>query len=418
MQVYEELGYLVGGSDFPIVGNFVFLPGPGDSAYAILALSLANRALRFRPAASGFLARYRVRVIVGDTLAPIASLDEEEEVRVRSFRETSRRDESVVFQGVMKLPPGDHPALIRVRDRNSTHSLEASPILRVPRFDPPFVTSPISVYRADLRQHRDSAPALIVNPRATVELGGRPLLYVESQPAGSLILTAFDDDQRVFSDSFPRPEAGEGEGQPGAGGLHPSVLQVEGGRLPPGGLRLFARGPGAAESDSARLVVALTAGWVVTDYREALSYLRYAGTPSQLDSLGHAPPREQAQLLHAFWRQRDPEPETPENEFFEGYFDRIREANERFGDMRMPGWLTDRGAAYVTFGPPDEVLRYLDAQAGPDNSQVWLYDESLGFELRLVFTDESGSGVYRLTADSRRALIEAVETLYTEVARR
>jgi hypothetical protein len=72
----------------------------------------------------------------------------------------------------------------------------------------------------------------------------------------------------------------------------------------------------------------------------------------------------------------------------------------------------------VTFGPPDEVLRYLDEQAGPDNSQIWLYDESLTFELRLVFTDTTGSGAYSLTVESRRAFLDAVETLYAGAARR
>lgn len=408
---------MVGSPEFPVVGEFVFLPGPGDSAYAMLALSLPNRALRFRSAASGFLARYRVAAVVGDSLAPIARLDEEEEVRVRSFRETSRRDESVVFQGIITLPPGQFPAVVEVRDLGSARSFETRVELSVPRFDPPFVTAPIAVYEADIRGDRTSAPALILNPRATVPLSDSPLLYVESQPGGLLILDGYQDGQPVLSDTFPGREAGPA-GEAGTDGLAVSVLRIEGGRLPPGDLELLARRPGVATSDSARLVVSLIADWVVADYQEALSYLRYAGTPSELDSLRRAAPGEQARLLHALWERRDSQPETARHEFFQRYFDRIREANERFGDIGTPGWLTDRGAAYVTFGPPDEVLRYLDAQPGPDNSQVWVYDESLGFELRLVFTDETGSGAYQLTGDSRRALIEAVEIIYADVARR
>lgn len=417
-RVYDQLGFIVGGPDFPVVGEFVYLPGPGDSAYAILALSLPNSALHFRPAAPGLRARYRVIALVGDTLAPIASLAEEEEVRVRSFRETSRHDESVIFQGFVKLQPGDYPARVEVRDLSSTNGFEATLDLRVPRFDPPFVTPPLAVYRADLRHDRDSPPALILNPRATVAFGGRPLLYVESQPAAPLVLEGHAGGQLVLSDTFPAPEASDSGYQAGEDHLAASVLPIEASELPPGGLTLRASVPGTAESDSATLVVSLISDWVVTDYREALSYLRYAGTPAELDSLRRAGPGEQARLLHAFWKRRDPEPETPEHEFFERYFERIREANERFGDMGQPGWLTDRGAVYVTFGPPDEVLRYLDAQARTDNSQVWLYEESLGFELRLVFTDESASGMYRLTIDSRRAFLDAVETLYAEAARR
>ncbi len=411
MRVYRELGYIVGDRDFPAVGSFVCLPGPGDSAYAMLALSIPNSALRFRPAAPGYLARYRVTAVVGDTLAPFARLDEAEEVRVRSIRETSRRDESVVFQGIMKLPPGDYPTLVEVRDLNSFNGFSSSLDLRVHRFDPPFVTPPIAVYQADLRGARDSVPALILNPRATVALNGDALLYVESQPAAPVALEVYDGTYPVLSDTLSVPEAGE----PGFGA---SVLSIEGRRLPPGVLTLLTRLPGAAASDSVRLVVALIPGWIVADYQEAMSYLRYAGTPSELDSLRRAAPGERAQVLHSFWQRRDADPETAEHEFFVRYFDRIREANNRFGYAATPGWLTDRGAVYVTFGPPDEVLRYLDVQAAPDNSQVWLYDESLGFELRLVFTDPTGSGAYSLTVESRRAFLDAVETLYAGAARR
>ncbi len=411
MRVYSDLGFLVGDSDFPAIGGFVYLPGPGDSAYAILALSLPNSALRFRPAESGFLARYRVKAIVGDTLAPVALLDEAEEVRVRSFRETSRREESIVFQGMLKLPPGEYPAHVEARDLSSLNGLTADLDLRVPRFDPPFVTPPLAAYQADFRAGRDSAPALILNPRATVELGGSALLYVESQPASQLVLEVMDDSHLVFSDTLPASQAGDE-------GLQVSVLGIEAGRLPPGVLALLTRLPGAAVSDTARLAVTLVPGWVVADYQEAVSYLRYAGAPSELDSLRHAAPGEQARLLHSFWRRRDSDPETAENEFFERYFDRIREANDRFGYVGTPGWLTDRGAVFVTCGPPDEVLRYPDAQPGTDNSQVWMYGESLGFELRLVFIDATGSGAYGLTVESRRAFLDAVETLYAGNAHR
>jgi GWxTD domain-containing protein len=358
---------------------------------------------------AGFLARYRVTAVVGDTAAPIARFDETEEVRVRSFRETSRRDESIVFQAMMKLPAGDYPAQIEVRDLNSLSGFAAALNLSVPRFDPPFVTPPVPVYQADLRMERDSVPALILNPRATVELGGRPLLYLERQPAEPAVLEVYEAGYPIVSDTLSVPETG-GEA------LRASILPIEGSRLPPGVLTLVSRLPGAAASDSVSLAVALVSGWVVADYQEAMSYLRYASTPSQLDSLRRAAPGEQARVLHLFWKQKDSDPETMEHEFFVRYFDRIREANNRFGDASTPGWLTDRGAVYVTFGPPDEVLRYLDAQAGPDNSQAWLYDESLGFELRLVFTDATGSGAYALTVDSRRAFLEAVDSYYSGTA--
>src|SRR5204862_163943 len=51
---------------------------------------------------------------------------------------------------------------------------------------------------------------------------------------------------------------------------------------------------------------------------------------------------------------RAPTPDTQENEFKEEHYRRIAHANERFASG-IPGWRTDRGRIYITFGPPDEI---------------------------------------------------------------
>lgn len=407
LQAYQELGFLTGDRRFAAVGRFVFAPGPADSSYAILTLSLPNNALRFRRAPPGFVARYEIDVSVGDSAAPAARLTEIQEVRVRTFRETARRDESVVAQSFLTLAPGDYPAHVSVSDVASGAGLNADVELRVPRFAAPSITAPIIVYRAQPRSTRDVPPAFILSPRATIEFGREESchVYVEFLSEGdqSVVLEARGGGEVVWSDTLAADSTD--------GPLRSVSAALDTVRLPPGALSLYARLAGTEIADSTTLVVALTPDWLATDYDEALGYLRYAGTPQTLDSLRNAGPRERAQLLHAFWSSKDPDPETVENEFFQGYFRRIQEANARFSEPGTAGWLTDRGAVYVTLGPPDEVLRDLDARGGPETSQVWLYEKSLGFELRLVFTDPSGTGAFSLTADSRRALAVAVETL-------
>ncbi len=114
LQVYDDLGYVVGEPRFAAVGRFIHLPGPGDSTYAIFALSLANSALRFRREPPGYMARYRVAITVRDTADPagvaLARSAAIREVRVRSFRETSRSEESIIFQAYLTLPPGHYTA--------------------------------------------------------------------------------------------------------------------------------------------------------------------------------------------------------------------------------------------------------------------------------------------------------------------
>lgn len=408
LRVYEEVGFFAGDERFAVVGRFVFAPGPADSSYAILALSLPNNALRFRRAPPGFVARYEIDVTVGDSAAAAAHLTEIQEVRIRTFRETARREESVVSQSFLTLLPGEYPTQVRVSDVASGAGLSADLELRVPRYAAPAITAPMIVYQAQTRSTRDRPPGFILSPRATVEFGREEDagIYIEtlSEEAESVSLEARQEGQVVWSDTLA-PDAGLGP-------LRSVNFALDSVRLPPGTLSLHARLAGTEIADSSTLLVALTPDWLASDYEEALGYLRYAGSPDALEELRDAAPRERARLLHAFWSSRDPDPETVENEFFQGYFRRIQEANARFSELETAGWLTDRGAVYVTLGPPDEVLRDLDARGGPERSQVWLYKESLGFEVRLVFTDTSGTGAFSLTADSRRALAEAVETLY------
>src|SRR6185312_6265435 len=62
---------------------------------------------------------------------------------------------------------------------------------------------------------------------------------------------------------------------------------------------------------------------------------------------------EREQFIEQFWLRRDPTPDTAENEFKEEHYRRIAYSNERYASG-IPGWKTDRGRIYITFGPPDE----------------------------------------------------------------
>jgi GWxTD domain-containing protein len=405
--VYGQLGCLVGVPRFAAVGQFVYLPGPGDSTYAVLALSLPNNALRFRREPPFFLARYQVAVVVGDSADPTAQLKEVQEVRVRSFRETSRRDESLVFQGLLTLMAGEYPASIDVRDLGSSAGFSAETDLQVPHFGPNSLTAPIVAYRAQPRASRASRPSLILNPRATIAFANAvSLIYLETlSDADSLaILEAREQGEVLWTDTLAFPS--------GEDRLRTAVATLDPQHLPPGALSLQARRTGEATGDSTTLVVALLPDWPVASYDEAVDYLRYAGTPEEIEALRGVRPGERAQVLHAFWRRKDPVQETAENEFFADYFRRLQEANDRFSDGVNAGWLTDRGAVYVSLGPPDEMFGSLDTREGQERSQIWLYRQSLGFELRLVFVDRGGVGVLVLTPESRRAFREAVRTVH------
>src|SRR6476620_7512975 len=63
---------------------------------------------------------------------------------------------------------------------------------------------------------------------------------------------------------------------------------------------------------------------------------------------------EREQFIQLFWRQRDPDPDTEENEYKEQFYERVAYANEHFSSGK-PGRLSDRGRIYIKFGKPEEI---------------------------------------------------------------
>ncbi len=121
---------------------------------------------------------------------------------------------------------------------------------------------------------------------------------------------------------------------------------------------------------------------------------------------------EREQFIEQFWLRRDPTPDTFENEFREEHYRRIAYANEHYASG-IPGWKTDRGRIYITFGPPDEIESHPSGgtyerppeEGGGTTStfpfEQWRYRyiEDIGNNIIIEFVDPTMSGEYRMTSD-------------------
>ena len=121
---------------------------------------------------------------------------------------------------------------------------------------------------------------------------------------------------------------------------------------------------------------------------------------------------ERENFIEQFWLRRDPTPDSEENEYREEHYRRIQYANERFASG-IPGWRTDRGRIYITFGPPDEreehpsggsYQRPYEEGGGTTSTfpfEFWRYRyiEGIGTDIILEFVDPTMTGEYRLTMD-------------------
>lgn len=121
---------------------------------------------------------------------------------------------------------------------------------------------------------------------------------------------------------------------------------------------------------------------------------------------------EREQFIEQFWLRRDPTPDSQENEYKEEHYRRIAFANERYASG-IPGWKSDRGRIYITFGPADEVESHPSGgsyerpyeEGGGTTStypfEKWRYRyiEGIGTDINIEFVDTTMTGEYRMTMD-------------------
>ncbi|MBM3285424.1 MAG: GWxTD domain-containing protein, partial [Candidatus Aminicenantes bacterium] len=109
---------------------------------------------------------------------------------------------------------------------------------------------------------------------------------------------------------------------------------------------------------------------------------------------------EREKFIRFFWRQRDPYPDTEENEFYKEYMERVRFADQNFGHgTSKRGSMTERGAYYLLLGPPLERHFYTThSQVWP--LELWYYKGEIEYGLPpyfyLIFYQPEGLGEYRL----------------------
>jgi GWxTD domain-containing protein len=129
---------------------------------------------------------------------------------------------------------------------------------------------------------------------------------------------------------------------------------------------------------------------------------------------------EREQFIEAFWRRRDPDPDTELNEYLEEHYERVAYANQHFASG-IPGWKSDRGRIYIMYGPPHEKETHptggnyeRPSYHGGGNTttypfEVWFYRylPGIGSGIEIEFVDPTGTGEYRIarSPDEKDAML-------------
>ena len=394
--VYGAMGLLVAGPPLPFVATLDYVAdATPDSTLAVFGLSLSNHVLTFQRDGNVFTAHYHVEIIFRADTGAVRQFASDETVRVQSFQETQRGDESVIYQQFIGVPPGIYKVMVTVRDRSGPAASHQDRTDTVPRFAGQGTSAPLAVYRGTGRTRASDVPKLLVNPRATVAYGADTLrFYLEAygeRPGARWLARALDlGGHEVWHDTVAL--AGTQELSSGVAQLAPGVLPVGAGRFEIGRV-------GSAATHTAPFLVSFSDQWAITNYDQMISLLRYFERQDWVDKLRHAIPDQRPAVWQQFYKATDPVELTPENEALDGYFRRVQIANQRFREAGEPGWLTDRGEVLVTLGEPDDVFDFTsDVSRSGIRGVRWTYREQ---RLTLFFQDNTGFGRFRLTPLSR-----------------
>lgn len=399
---YRAMGLASAHAPVSFVGKAAFFASPSpDTTVMLVSVSIPTRSLTFAREADVYRAQYSVQLRLNRAGTEVQRVDASEVVRVGSFRETTRTDESVIFQRYLRLAPGAYTLGFIVRDMGSTRVSADTLAVSAPRLGSASVSSPLAVYTVRARQRLDSLPSALPSPRSTAVFGRDSAIVVYLEAYGSAPAVPVRIGVRNESGTLLWADTSSLSRN---GGLLSGVVAIPVARLGVGVGNVSFTRLDTRDSSATPIFVSFGDDLPVAPFEDMLTYLRFYIAPSRLAALRSAPPERRAQLWIDFLRATDPDPATPAHEGLRDYFGRIQIANDRFRSEGTAGWLSDRGMVYVTLGEPDQVAEQVvnvrDRRLGTAQRvpvQLWEYRRH---RVQLIFTDEMQAGRWELTPDS------------------
>ena len=394
------MGLIATGTPLSYVGKIAYFASRSpDTTMVLASISIPNRMLSFVRDGDTYRAPYEVKLRLSQGNAEIKTVDAMEIVRVGSFKEVNRTDESVIFQNYFRVPPGGYNISFTVRDVASNRAASQEGAITVPRLTQGHLSTPLLVYEAARRNALDSLPRVLASPRSSAVFG--------QDSTVSVYLEAYGQQPRL-------PVSFVVQNEKGAVTWRDTTVLEKNGALMSGAVTIpisrvgigiahvtFTR---ADATDTVRAPVFVSFGNDIPllSYEDLIAQLRYYVAPERLKSLRETPVEERGQAWAAFLRSSDPAPSTPEHEGLQTYFARLQQAGLRFRDdgTSRAGWLSDRARVYVVMGEPDQLYEQTTNSPLTRTSigqrgrlQYWEYGQ---YRVRLIFYDDTGTGRWRL----------------------
>ena len=399
--IYNQMGLIATSSPLSYVGKIAYFAGATpDTTLVLTSVSIPNRMLSFVRDGDTYRAPYEIRLKMSQGPTEIKSIDVLEIVRVATFKEVNRTDESVIFQHFFHVPPGDYTISFLVRDAGSNRSAIQEGAITVPTLRSGHLSTPVLVYEASQRSVLDSLPKILASPRSSAVFGqdSTVSVYIEAYGQQTRLPVSFvvqnDKGAVIWRDTTVLERKGA---------LLSRAVRIPISRVGIGIANVTFTRADAADTVRTPVFVSFGNDIPLLSYDELLSQLRYYVSPERLKALRDVSIEQRGSAWAAFLKSSDPAPATPEHEGLQTYFGRLQQAALRFRDDGggRGGFLSDRARAYVVLGEPDQLYEQNSNGSISQSSisqrgrlQYWDYGQ---YRLRLVFYDDTGTGRWRLT---------------------
>jgi GWxTD domain-containing protein len=384
-------------------------PGNSGAPEVRVDYRFARSELLFERRLGGYHASYELRVIfiAEKGRRQVAGDAFSRELQVSRYADTNVLGEDIFDHISFQLPPGKYQAEIHLTDLLAERTSVTSVSVEVPGVAGEIWLTDLSLGIARADSSREPAAETEVDPRPSRRFAEDVTRLaasgevVDNRRAG-LPESTYTLRWRVASDL--ESDVARGDTTLARRGTRTQfVIRPRLGPLQPGAYRfiLDLTSPLVSVKGRKKTVpirrekefsVEQSAATAALDPRTTIEVLRYIASDAEKSEMDRLQTVEDRQAFwETFWRRRDPNPETPENERMDEFYKRVRYADQHFG-VGGAGWKTDMGRIYIQNGQPDEVVRNPFRFDGPPE-EIWYYYHD---RRTYYFVDRDGFGRYEL----------------------
>jgi len=380
--------------------TFLMPTADPDTVRFTLYTQVANDFLQFVSQEDTlYLAQYELTVAIENIKGePVAEKIKRRKVFTRNFGNTNARNQFTREKLNFPLPPGEYNLFIELLDLETDHPLRIKKKITLPNFfSKPFTATDILFFRSS---HNDSIIQeerfpLFPPVRSLSDSSFYAKFYICSTTTPQrislkeTILT--DNNQPVFADS-----SGIDINSP------IQIVRIKLNQKLTFGKYFLSI---ATLSDKNKILLKKSLFYVrwgkhtvfLPNLKETVETLCYVMDRTQWKQLKNSSPEKQKKMLEKFWKERDPDPATEENELEEEYYRRVAFANENFAPWQgtSKGWQTDRGRISIIYGPPSNIETPSLTSGKPDKYEIWYYRN---IQKKFVFLYDENTGDYHLVS--------------------